>query len=382
MRCTALIVAAGRGSRFGGELPKQYARLAGRPVLRRAVEALRGHAAVDGVRVVIDPAHRGLYEEAVAGLELPPAVAGGATRQDSVRLGLEALAAAPPHDVLIHDAARPLVSPALIDRVVAALGPHEAVLPALPVVDTLKRVAGDVVTGEQPREGLARAQTPQGFRYAPILAAHRAMAGAALTDDTALASAVGIPVHTVLGEERNLKITTAADLAEAEARLAPARASRTGIGFDVHRLVPGRRLLLGGVAIPHELGAEGHSDADVALHALTDALLGAIAAGDIGEHFPPTDPRWKDADSARFLAHARDLVTAAGGRIEHVDLVILCERPKVAPHRAAMRARIAAILGIEAQRVSVKATTTERLGFLGREEGIAAQAVATVALEG
>jgi 2-C-methyl-D-erythritol 4-phosphate cytidylyltransferase/2-C-methyl-D-erythritol 2,4-cyclodiphosphate synthase len=382
MSCVAILVAAGRGSRFGGERPKQYALLAGRPVLRRAVESVLAHPAVEGARVVIDPAHRDLYDEATRGLGLPAAVAGGATRQESARLGLESLAAAAPRDVLIHDAARPLLSPALLGRVISALDRHEAVLPVVPLVDTLKRVAGDRVVGEQPRDGLARAQTPQGFRYAAILAAHRALAGAALTDDSALASAAGLAVHTVPGEERNLKITTADDLAEAATRLERGRRWRTGLGLDVHRLAPGRRLVLGGVAIPHERGAEGHSDADVALHALTDALLGAIAAGDIGQHFPPTDPRWRGADSARFLAHARDLVAAAGGVVEHVDLTILCERPRLAPHRDAMRARIAAILGLEPGRVSVKATTTERLGFTGREEGIAAQAVATVALDG
>jgi 2-C-methyl-D-erythritol 4-phosphate cytidylyltransferase/2-C-methyl-D-erythritol 2,4-cyclodiphosphate synthase len=379
MRTVAILVAAGRGARFGGERPKQYAPLAGQPVLRHAVEAFLRHPAVDAVRVVIDPAHRDLHDEATRGLGLPPPVAGGATRQDSVRLGLESLAREPPRDVLIHDAARPLVSPALIGRVIDALGTHEAVLPALAVVDTLKRVAGDRVVGEQPREGLARAQTPQGFRYAPILAAHSALAGAALTDDTAVASASGMAVHTVPGEERNLKITTAGDLAEAEARLAAGRRFRTGMGFDVHRLAAGRRLVLGGVEIPHGKGLEGHSDADVVLHALTDALLGTIAAGDIGQHFSPADPRWKDADSALFLAHARDLVAAAGGAIEHVDVTLLCERPKIAPHRDAMRARIAAILGLEPGRVSVKATTMEGLGLVGREEGIAAQAVATVA---
>ncbi len=381
MRCAALIVAAGRGSRFGGERPKQYLDLAGQPVIRHTVRRFRDHPLVDAVVVVADPSHRACYEEALADLAIAPPVTGGDSRQESIRRGLEALAAAdPPELVLIHDAVRPLLSPALIDRVVTALSDADAVLPVLPVVDTLKRVEGEQVVGAQAREGLVRAQTPQGFRFATILDAHRRLAGAELTDDAALASALGIPVRTVAGEERNLKITTPADLAEAERRLVAGQRWRTGIGFDVHRLVPGRRLVLGGVEIPHEVGLAGHSDADVVAHAITDALLGSVAAGDIGQHFPPSDPRWRDVDSAVFLGRAVELVAAAGGRVENVDVMLMCERPRIAPYREAIRARLAELLRLPRECVSIKATTTERLGFTGREEGIAAQAVVSVAL--
>jgi 2-C-methyl-D-erythritol 4-phosphate cytidylyltransferase/2-C-methyl-D-erythritol 2,4-cyclodiphosphate synthase len=382
MHAAALIVAAGRGERFGSGTPKQYADLSGVPVLRRAVGAFLGHPEIDQVRVVIDPTHAGLYAAAILGLDLPPPASGGGTRQESTRLGLEALAADRPQLVLIHDAARPLVSRSVINRVLRALDRDDAALPVLPVVDTLKLVEDGLLAGERPRDRLARAQTPQGFRFATILEAHRYQAGAAMTDDTALVSALGVPVRAVAGEERNLKITTPEDMEEAERRLAQGRRWRTGSGFDVHRLVPGRRLVLGGLDIPHEFGLDGHSDADVVLHAITDALLGSIAAGDIGMHFPPSDPQWAGASSDRFLAHARDLVRAAGGAIEHVDVTILCERPKIGPHRDAMRACIAGILGLGVDQVSVKATTTERLGFTGRGEGIAAQAIATVALDG
>jgi len=382
MLTAALIVGAGRGERFGGDIPKQYVDLAGLPVLRRAVDAFLGHPGIDRVRVVIDPSHRDLYERATAGLDLSAPIPGGDNRQESTRLGLEALAADRPDRVLIHDAARPLVSRAVIDRVLQALDRDAAALPVLPVVDTLKLIEAGLLAGERPRDGLARAQTPQGFHFAAILEAHRRGAGVGATDDTALASKLGVPVRAVAGEERNLKITTPEDLAEAQRRLAQGRRWRTGSGFDVHRLVPGRRLVLGGLEIPHELGLDGHSDADVVLHALTDALLGCIAAGDIGTHFPPSDPQWAGAASDRFLAHARDLVRAAGGAVEHVDVTILCERPKIGPHRDAMRARIAGILGMGIAGVSVKATTTERLGFTGRGEGIVAQAVATVAFDG
>lgn len=382
MHTAALIVGAGRGERFGGGLPKQYVDLAGLPVLRRAVDAFLTHPGIGQIRVVIDPSHRDLYMRATAGLGLPPPVNGGASRQESTRLGLEAMAGEQPDRVLIHDAARPLVSSGVIDRVLAALDHAPAALPVLPVVDTLKLVEAGLLAGERPRDGLTRAQTPQGFHFAAILDAHRQGIGAGATDDTALVTRLGVPVRAVAGEERNLKITTPDDLAEARRRLTQDRRWRTGSGFDVHRLVPGRRLVLGGLDIPHELGLEGHSDADVVLHALTDALLGCIAAGDIGSHFPPSDPQWAGASSDRFLAHARDLVRVAGGRVEHVDVTILCERPKIGPHRDAMRVRIAGILGIGSEGVSVKATTTERLGFTGRGEGIAAQAVATVAFDG
>jgi 2-C-methyl-D-erythritol 4-phosphate cytidylyltransferase / 2-C-methyl-D-erythritol 2,4-cyclodiphosphate synthase len=378
--CVALIVASGRGQRFGAERPKQYQQLAGRPVLRHSLERFRSHPRVGRVRAVIHAQDRELYDAAARGLELLEPAEGGATRQDSVRLGLESLRAAPPELVLIHDGVRPLIDAALIDRVLDGLAEHAAVLPALPVTDTLKLVSGGGVRGTVERQGLYRAQTPQGFVYDRILAAHRAAAGAELTDDTAVAEALGLAVAVVAGDEANLKITDPADLARAERLLTGALQPRTGLGFDVHRLAAGEGLVLLGVRLPEPLRLIGHSDADVGLHAITDALLGTLGAGDIGSHFPPSDARWAGADSALFLRHARQLIAAAGGRIEHVDVTLICERPKIGPHRAAMVARLAELLVLPAARVSVKATTTERLGFIGRGEGIAAQAVATVSL--
>lgn len=378
----ALVVAAGTGERFGGGLPKQYRALAGRPVLRHAVQRLAAHEAVGAVCVVRRPEHRALYEQSVAGLDLLPAVDGGATRQESVLRGLEAVAARAPARVLIHDAARPLVDADTIGRVTAALDAGIGAIAAVPVTDTLKREgAQGAIAGTLDRAGLWRAQTPQGFRFAEILAAHRAAAGRALTDDAAVAEAAGHAVALVLGSEDNLKVTTEDDLARAETLLAGAATEwRTGSGYDVHRFTAGDGVMLCGVRVPHSHGLEGHSDADVGLHALTDAILGAIGAGDIGQHFPPSDPRWRGAASAQFLAHAAALVAARGGRIVHVDVTLICERPKIGPHRQAMTDRIAEILGVEKDRVSIKATTTEGLGFTGRGEGIAGQAVATVAL--
>ena len=382
MRTVALIVAGGRGERFGTAQPKQYARLGGIPILRRAICAFTRHPAIDAVRVVIAAADAALYRAATAGLDLMPPAVGGTTRQATVRAGLESLVAAAPERVLIHDAARPLVSAALIGRVAAALDDHAAVLPVLRVVDTLKRVELDKVAGEVDRAGLGRAQTPQGFRFGEILRAHRMAVDTGYTDDTAIAAAAGVPVTCVAGEEENLKLTLPEDLALAERLLGGRARWRTGLGFDVHAFAPDRPLLLCGVPIPHAQGLAGHSDADVALHALTDAILGTIAAGDIGTHFPPSDPQWRDADSGRFLRHAAALLAARGGRIEHVDLVIVCEQPKIGPHRTAMTARVAALLELAPEQVSIKATTSEGLGFTGRGEGIAAQAVVTVALEG
>jgi 2-C-methyl-D-erythritol 4-phosphate cytidylyltransferase/2-C-methyl-D-erythritol 2,4-cyclodiphosphate synthase len=378
--CVSLVVASGRGERFGGALPKQYRQLAGRPVLRRCLEAFAGHPRIDAVRAVIQPDDRALYDAAAEALPLLEPAYGGATRQDSVRLGLESLAADPPELVLIHDGVRALVEPALIDRVLDGLQVHAAVLPALPVTDTLKQVEDGRVAGTVDRTGLYRAQTPQGFRYPPILDAHRRFAGQSLTDDCALAEAAGLRVAVVAGAESNLKITEPADLARAEQMLAAGLRPRTGMGFDVHRLGPGDGMVLMGVRLGGPWRLIGHSDADVGLHALTDALLGALCAGDIGSHFPPSEARWAGADSALFLRHARDLVTAAGGIIEHVDATLICERPKIGPHRPAMVARVAELLQLAPARVSIKATTTERLGFAGRGEGIAAQAVATVCL--
>jgi 2-C-methyl-D-erythritol 4-phosphate cytidylyltransferase/2-C-methyl-D-erythritol 2,4-cyclodiphosphate synthase len=378
--CVALIVASGRGQRFGGARPKQYQPLAGQPVLRHCLERFRRHPGVGAVRAVIHPADRELYDAAAQGLDLLPPAEGGPTRQESVRLGLESLSAAPPERVLIHDGARPLIAPALIERVLDGLAAHAAVLPALPVSDTLKRVGDGVVRGTVERQGLYRAQTPQGFDYRQILAAHRAARGAELTDDSAVAEAAGMRVAVVEGDEANLKITDPADLARAERSLERALLARTGLGFDVHRLGPGDGLVLLGVRLEGPLRLIGHSDADVGLHALTDALLGTLGAGDIGSHFPPSEARWAGADSALFLDHARRLIADAGGRIEHVDVTLICERPKIGPHRARMVERLAGLLALAPGRVSVKATTTEQLGFVGRGEGIAAQAVATVSL--
>ena len=379
--CHAVIVAAGRGARFGGTLPKQYCRLGGMTVLRRTVQAFLSHPRIASVLIAINPDDRALYDGAVGDLDLPPPVAGGTTRQASVRNLLEALPAAAGELVLIHDAARPLVSAAIIDRTIDALATAQGAVVALPVSDTLKRGQGTIVAGTVDRRDLWRAQTPQGFRYDAILAAHRAAAGLDLTDDAAVAEEAGQEVELVMGDEDNFKITTAGDLARAEllvlARLGDVR---TGSGFDVHRLVDGDGCWINGIKIPHDKALLGHSDADVGLHALTDAILGAIGAGDIGKHFPPSDPRWRGAASDKFLRHAADMVAEKGGVIAHCDVTILCERPKIGPHRAAMVRRIAEILAIAEDRVSVKATTTEELGFTGRGEGIAAQAVATIRL--
>ncbi len=380
--CVALILAGGSGTRVGADIPKQYLDLAGRPVLRHAAEAFLRHEAVDAVRVVIGPDDRSLFDRAVGGLDVGAPVVGGATRQDSGRLGLESLGGLSPDRVLIHDAARPFVDAATIDRVLDALTRHPAALPGVPVSDTLKRAAGEpLLVGETvDRRGLWRAQTPQGFRYADILAAHRTAAGGNFTDDAAVAQHAGLEIAMVMGSENNFKITTREDLERAERMAGGTMDFRTGSGFDVHAFGEGTHVTLCGVDIPHDRGLEGHSDADVAMHALTDAILGAIADGDIGAHFSPSEPKWKGAPSRLFLEHAAGLVAGRGGAISNVDVTIVCEAPKVGPHREAMRASLAAILGIEVSRVAVKATTTERLGFTGRREGIAAQATATVRL--
>jgi 2-C-methyl-D-erythritol 4-phosphate cytidylyltransferase/2-C-methyl-D-erythritol 2,4-cyclodiphosphate synthase len=377
----ALIVAAGRGTRFGGSLPKQYLGLGGTTVLRHAAAAFATHPRIAGVLVAIRPEDRKLFDQAMTGLSLLPAVPGGAERQDSVRLGLEALATRQPDRVLIHDGARPFPDAALIDRVIDGLDRASAAIPALPLGDTIKRAADGRVLETIDRSQLWRAQTPQGFHFDAILAAHRQMAGRVLTDDAAVAEAAGIAPLIVAGSEENMKVTTAEDLAATERLLAARQADvRVGQGFDVHPFGPGDHVMVCGVAIPHEVAPVGHSDADVGLHALTDAVLGAIGAGDIGMHFPPSDPRWRGASSDRFLAYAATLVRERGGAIAAVDVTIICERPKIAPHRDRMIERVAEILGISPDRVSVKATTTERLGFTGRGEGIAAQAVATIRL--
>jgi 2-C-methyl-D-erythritol 4-phosphate cytidylyltransferase/2-C-methyl-D-erythritol 2,4-cyclodiphosphate synthase len=378
--CTALIVAAGRGSRFGGPLPKQYALLAGRPVLRHTLEAYRSAPQITGLSVVIADGDEPHYAAAVAGLGLARPVLGGVSRQQSVLNGLEALAGDAPDFVAIHDAARPFVRPVDIAACLEAAstaGIDGAVL-GVRLSDTIKRTGGDgAVVDTIPRANLWRAQTPQIFRYIPLLKAHREVAAlgqseaTALTDDAAVAERAGLKVVMVEGSEDNRKITTAEDL-----RIA--METRTAFGFDVHGFGRGDSVMLGGIAIPHTHTLAGHSDADVALHALTDAVLGTIGAGDIGKHFPPSDPQWRGILSDRFLRHAIELLLARGGRIVHLDLTLVCEAPKIGPHRDAMVASIARIAGVDADRVSVKATTTEKLGFTGRREGIAAQAVATV----
>ena len=379
--CIALVVAAGRGTRIGGPLPKQYLPLAGEPLLRHTLRALARHPRISGVRAVIHPADHTLYDESARGLGLLPPVPGGAQRQDSVRLGLESLIESAPDTVAIHDGARPFIEEALVDRVLQALEGAPGAIPALPVADTVKRGRDGKIVETVDRSHLWRAQTPQAFRYRAILDAHRAAAGLELSDDAAVAERAGLAVALVAGSEGNFKVTTSEDLARAERALIAALGDvRTGQGYDVHQLGPGDHVWLCGIKVPHTRSLVGHSDADVGLHAITDAILGALGAGDIGQHFPPSDPQWRGASSDRFLRHAGGLVAARGGRIAHVDVTLVCERPKISPHREAMVARIAEILGLERDRVSVKATTTEKLGFTGREEGIAAQAVATIRL--
>jgi 2-C-methyl-D-erythritol 4-phosphate cytidylyltransferase/2-C-methyl-D-erythritol 2,4-cyclodiphosphate synthase len=373
----ALIVAAGSGSRHGGDLPKQYQSLGGKPLLRHTVEAFLRHPKIDEVRVVIGQDHEALYAQTIGDLLPKSHIMGGATRQESVRRGLEALMAKPPKLVLIHDAARPLVDSGIIGRVVGALDAKPAAVAALPVVDSLRREAG----GPVDRDGLWQVQTPQGFWFDAILAAHVAATDDLATDDATLAERAGIPITLVEGAMSNLKVTRAGDLATAEIFLAARLGDiRTGSGFDVHKFAPGDHVTICGIKVPHDFALEGHSDADVGLHALTDAILGCIGAGDIGSHFPPTDPRWRGADSAIFLQHAISGVRERGGVVAHLDVTIICERPKVGPHRAAMVARVAEITGLRLDQISVKATTTEGLGFTGRREGIAAQGTATVRL--
>jgi len=386
LKTAALIVAAGRGTRVCGPRPKQYVRIAGVPVLARSLRAFLDHPGLGPIAVAIARGDEALYAAAVAGLEtskLLSPVHGGATRQASVRHGLRALAAYQPDLVLIHDAARPFVTRDVIDRVLGALAQSPGASAALPLADTLKQAGpGDRIVATVDRTGLWRAQTPQGFSFAQILEAHERAHAAGrddMTDDAAVAEWAGLPVALVLGSSTNHKLTTTEDVAMAE-RAAGGPDLRIGQGFDVHRLVAGDHLWLCGVRLAHTQTLEGHSDADVALHALTDALLGAIGAGDIGQHFPDSDPRWKGASSAIFVQEALRLVRARGGRIGNVDITLLCEAPKIAPHRQAMCRRIAELLELEEARVSVKATTTEGLGFAGRREGIAAVATAMLVL--
>jgi len=374
----ALIVAAGQGIRSGGTLPKQFAMLAGKPMVAHSFAALQSHPAIDRVIVAIGDGQDAALAAALGDVER---VKGGATRRLSVLAGLEALAGTAPERLLIHDAARPFLNATVIDRLLDALDTNEGAVPALPVADTLAR--GDATLGDiVPRDGLHRIQTPQAFRFNVIFDAHRGWAGDEPTDDAQMLRKAGGSVKLVEGDIMLEKITWPADFAAAEARHAAGMRVRSATGFDVHRLVAGEELWLGGVLIPHDKGLSGHSDADVALHAITDALLGTIAEGDIGTHFPPTDPQWRGADSAQFLQHAASLIAARGGIIDFIDLTLICEAPKIGPHRAAMRDRIAALLQLAPGQISVKATTTERLGFAGRGEGIAAQAIATIRIQG
>jgi 2-C-methyl-D-erythritol 4-phosphate cytidylyltransferase / 2-C-methyl-D-erythritol 2,4-cyclodiphosphate synthase len=381
MQVAAILVAAGSGSRFGADTPKQFLLLAGKPVIRHAAEALAAHVSM--LQPVGDP---GPVEAALSGLSgCLPTVPGGVTRQDSVRAGLEALRPHQPDIVVVHDAARPFIPLGTIPALLAALAEAPGAIPGAPVADTLKRVVRGIITDTVPRAGLFRAQTPQAFRFAALLTAHHAGVSGA-TDDASLLEAIGQTVEVVPGSDDNIKLTYPEDLVRLERIMAiapnslPAQAlvTRVGTGFDVHRLQSGRPLVLCGVQIPSEMGLLGHSDADVGIHALCDAIYGALAEGDIGRHFPPSEASWKDADSARFLTHAAGRIAARGGRLVNADVTLICERPKIAPHAEAMTCRLASLLSVDTGCVSVKATTTERLGFTGRGEGIAAQAVVSI----
>jgi 2-C-methyl-D-erythritol 4-phosphate cytidylyltransferase/2-C-methyl-D-erythritol 2,4-cyclodiphosphate synthase len=388
MANAALIVAAGRGLRLGGDVPKQYRTIGGEAILARAIRALLAHPGVGPVLTVIAAPDRALYDAATAGIADPrllPPVTGSDSRAGSVRAGLEALAPRRPATVLIHDAARPFLTVETIGAVLDALGAAEGAFPCLPVVDALWRAEDGWAGASVPRAGLARAQTPQGFAFDPLLAAHRALRDpAAALDDVAVARAAGLAVRIVPGAEDNVKITTPADLDRARARLegAPAQESRmdirVGNGFDVHAFGPGDGVTLCGVRLPFDRGLVGHSDADVGMHALTDAIFGALAEGDIGQWFPPSEPEWKGAASEIFLRKAVERADARGFAVTALDCTLICEKPRIGPNAAAMRAELARITGLDLDRVSVKATTSERLGFTGREEGIAALATATL----
>jgi 2-C-methyl-D-erythritol 4-phosphate cytidylyltransferase / 2-C-methyl-D-erythritol 2,4-cyclodiphosphate synthase len=371
-RFAAVLVAAGQGLRAGQPVPKQFAMWRGKPVVRHAAEALAA-AGAGPIAVAIPQGADAIAGEALAGIPGVRLVTGGAARQDSVRAALEAIALDRPDLVLIHDAARPHCPADVIDRLLGALAEHPGAIPALPVVDSIALAENGLMAGSAEREALRRVQTPQAFRYDAILSAHRSWTGAATaSDDAQVARAAGLAVALVEGDERLRKLTFAEDFMDAQPF------PRTGTGFDVHRLAEGEELWLCGVKLAHDRGLAGHSDADVALHAVVDAILGAAAQGDIGQHFPPSDPQWRGAPSSRFVEHAVALAREAGLRVGHVDLTVICEAPKIGPHRDAMRARLADLLGVAIGAVNVKATTTERLGFTGRGEGIAAQAVATL----
>lgn len=384
--CTALIVAAGSGQRFGGAIPKQYQPLVGIPILRRSVMAFLNHPKITNVHVVINPAHRALYDEATAGLDIPPPISGGSTRQESVWKGLQALSNNRPDYVMVHDAARPFIDAATISAVYTALETCPGVLAARPVVDTLKRVNGKLVESTVDRSHLWQAYTPQSFHFDVIYAAHdkaSTQPDVILTDDAAVAENAGIPVTIIPSNPENMKITNPEDMDRAARLLGQGYNDiRTGMGFDVHRYEAGDAIILGGVKIPHNRKLEGHSDADAVLHALVDAMLGAMGLGDIGKFFPPSDPQWKGCGSAVFVRAAVQKLSERGGLIANVDITLMCEAPKIGPHRDAMQTRIAELLEIKPDRVNVKATTTERLGFAGREEGLACHALVTLRFPG
>lgn len=401
----ALIVAAGAGERMGGDVPKQYRLLNGQSMLQRSIAAFLHHPAIAEVRVVIHPQHLALYEEQCGNLGLGKVILGGMTRQESVFLGLQALQDSPPHLVLIHDAARPFVSATIIDRVLSVLADAPAVIPAIEIVDTLKQVDGSRVISTPDRASLRAVQTPQGFHYSALHHAHERYKHQTVTDDATLMEKMGVPVAIVQGDVHNRKLTTPHDWQWATMQetgmkqnitntnemtnatgIAATVITATGQGVDVHQFVPHpdgtpeaqRIVRLGGICLPHTHRLEGHSDADAVLHALTDAILGAAGAGDIGQHFPPSDAKWKGADSVLFLQESLKLLQREQGMLQHVDVTILCEAPKIGPHRAAMRTRLAELLGLPEKRVNVKATTTEGLGFTGRREGLMAMAIASV----
>jgi len=373
-----VIVAAGKGERAGGGVPKQYRQIAGRPLLAWTLAPFLEHGRVGPIQLVIDPGQGELYAAATHGMALLEPVPGGVDRQASVLAGLEALEAHGPDKVMIHDAARPFVTASLIDRLLACLDEGAvAAIPALPITDTVKRCRDGIILDTLDRNELTRAQTPQTFRYRDILAAHRAAVGASLTDDAAVAEAAGLRVAAVDGEEDNIKITSAGDIAAAEARLGR-RETRVGSGLDVHAFCPGDHVMLCGIAIPHDAGLAGESDADVGLHVLVDAMLGAMGEGDLGRHFPPGDPAWKGRASCDLVAVAVALMGARGIRLVHADLTIICERPRLARHQGAMQANVARLLGVTPGRVNVKVTSTDGLGFAGRGEGIAGMASVTL----
>ena len=376
MLIAVILVAGGSGSRFGTGIPKQFLHLAGKPVIRHAAEALAAHAGL--IQPVGDAV---AIEAALAGIGHLPVVPGGATRQDSVRAGLEALAALwpAPDVVLVHDAARPVIPAGTVPDLLVALQRAPGAIPAIPVADTLKRAgAGGQIAATVSRDGLFRAQTPQAFHFTTLLALHRAAKDQLATDDAALLEMAGEAVLLVAGSDANIKLTYPEDAMRLEQALTARLSPRVGTGFDVHVLTEGRKLILCGVDVPHAKGLAGHSDADVGIHALCDAIYGALAEGDIGRHFPPTQADWKDADSARFLRHAAGRIAARGGILANADVTLICEQPKITPHAPAMISRLAELLGVDTGCISVKATTAERLGFPGRGEGIAAQAIATI----